>query len=258
MYWFSGVNSHNKKLYSNYIKMYTVAVLSAKETNPNIKPHLILDGDIDESIEQLIELGVTIISHRSLFYDELKIHYKDDTIAFGTFLRVDIPKICEKLNIEDDYVLYTDNDVLFLDDISELKNLTPNYFMVAGEFTKQFVPPEINAGVMWINWRNMNQIYDEFVLFITSNLFKFQVYDQDAIILFFNDKIESLDYRYNYKPYWNEEIGSKILHFHGPKPTYEESDFTNYPYLHLVTPYFHEMTKKFNEIYDKNKKLNIN
>ena len=171
---------------------------------------------------------------------------------------MDIPKICEKLNIEDDYVLYTDMDVLFLDDISELKNLTPNYFMVAGEFTKQFVPPEINAGVMWINWRNMNQIYDEFVLFITSNLFKFQVYDQDAIILFFNDKIESLDYRYNYKPYWNEEIGSKILHFHGPKPTYEESDFTNYPYPHLVTPYFHEMTKKFNEIYDKNKKLNIN
>ena len=38
MYWFSGVNNHNKKGYLNYIKMYTVAVLSAKETNPNIKP----------------------------------------------------------------------------------------------------------------------------------------------------------------------------------------------------------------------------
>ena len=250
MYWFSGVNSHNKKGYINYIKMYTVAVLSAKQTNPNIKPYLILDGEIDESIEELIELGVKIISHRSLFYDELKIHYKDNTTAFGAFLRVDIPKICEKLNIEDDYILYTDNDVLFLDDISELKNLTPKYFMAAGEFTKEFVPSTINTGVMWINWRNMNQIYDEFVFFIRLNLFKFQTYDQDAIRFFFNDKIESLGYQYNYKPYWNEDIDSKILHFHGPKPTFEKSDFTNFPYPQLITPYFHKMTKKFNEIYD--------
>ena len=64
MYWFSGVNNHNKKGYLNYIKMYTVAVLSAKETNPNIKPYLILDGVIDNSIEKLIELGVTVINHQ--------------------------------------------------------------------------------------------------------------------------------------------------------------------------------------------------
>ena len=109
---------------------------------------------------------------------------------------------------------------------------------------------------MWINWRNMNQVYDEFVLYIKLNLFKFQTYDQDAIRFFFNDRIESLSYQYNYKPYWNEESGSKILHFHGPKPTAEESDFINFPYPQLVTPYFHKMTKKFNEIYDNNNILN--
>lgn len=256
MYWFSGVNNHNKKGYSNYIKMYTVAVLSAKETNPNIKPYLILDGIIDNSIEKLIELGVTVINHQSLFYDVLKNHYKDNTTAFGAFLRVDIPKICEKLNIEDDYVLYTDNDVLFLDDVSELTNLTPNYFMAAGEFTKEFIPSLINTGVMWINWKNMNHVYDKFVSFIKLNLSKFQTYDQDAIRFFFNNNIESLSYQYNYKPYWNEDSGSKILHFHGPKPTFEKSDFTNFPYPQLVTPYFHKMTEKFNEIYDNNSILN--
>ena len=41
MKWFSGVNSHNEKLYNNYIKMYKVAVVTAKQTNPNIQPYLI-------------------------------------------------------------------------------------------------------------------------------------------------------------------------------------------------------------------------
>ena len=256
MKWFSGVNNHNKERYFDYIKMYTVAVLSAKKTNPNIKPYLILDGDIDKDIEKLIEMGVSVINHQSLFYNELKNHYNDDTTAFGAFLRVDIPKICNKLNIEDDYILYTDNDVLFLDDISELKNLTPKYFMATGEFSKEFDTSLINTGVMWINWKNMNQVYDEFVSFIKLNLSMFQTYDQDAIRIFFNNKVESLGHQYNYKPYWGEENGSKILHFHGPKPTFKKSDFNTFPLPQLVTPYFYKMTEKFNEIYDNNNILN--
>ena len=177
--------------------MYTVAVLSAKKTNTNIKPYLILDGEVDEYLENLEDLGVTIVNHKSLFYDSLLSHYKTNTTAFGAFLRIDIPKICEKLKIEDEYILYTDNDVLFMDDVSKLNELTPNYFMASGEFDKNFVPSLINTGVMWINWRNMKEIYDEFVLFIKLNLSKFQTYDQDAIRMFFNDRIESLDFNYN-------------------------------------------------------------
>ena len=249
MYWFSGINSHDKNKYKDYITLYTVAVLSAKKTNPNLKPYLLLDGEIDDKIEKLIDFGVKIIQTKSSFYNELKNHYKDNTIAYGAFLRVDIPKICEDLNIDDDYVLYTDNDVLFLDDVSELNNLKPNYFLAAGEFVKQFNPSLINTGVMWINWKTMKKVYDDFVLFIILNLSKFKTYDQDAIRVFFKDKVEELNYNYNYKPYWENKTGIKILHFHGPKPTFTDNDYKTFPYPTLVTPFYHEMVKKFNQIY---------
>ena len=236
--------------------MYTVAVLSAKKTNPNIKPFLILDGEMDDNLEKLEKLGVTIIKHQSLFYDSLLEHYKTNTIAFGAFLRIDIPKICEKLGIVDEYVLYTDNDVLFKDDISTLFKLKPNYFMVSGEFSKSFTTSSINTGVMWINWYNMNKCYDEFVSFIKSNLSRFEVYDQDAIKIFFNGKIEYLDFNYNYKPYWGYSDGIKILHFHGPKPTFSDVDYTNFPFKDLITPYYRDMVREFNEIYDNNNILN--
>jgi len=51
MKWFSGLNNHNREKYLDYIKMYTVAVVSAKETNPLIEPYLIFDGVKDEYIE---------------------------------------------------------------------------------------------------------------------------------------------------------------------------------------------------------------
>ena len=129
MYWFSGINNHNKELYLNYVKMYTVAVLSCKKTNPTVKPYLIVDGNEDEYIRNLIDLGVEIVYHKSNFYNELKKHYLNNTTAFGAFLRIDIPKICEKLNIKDDYVLYTDNDVMFINDISSLYDKKPNFFL---------------------------------------------------------------------------------------------------------------------------------
>jgi lipopolysaccharide biosynthesis glycosyltransferase len=256
MKWFSGVNSHNEKLYNNYIKMYKVAVVTAKQTNPNIQPYLILDGEIDESITELINLGVQIIKHKVSFSDALIEHYKDNTIALGAFLRVDIPKICNNLNIEDDYILYTDNDVMFINDVTSLNELNPKYFMCAGEFTKEFTPMGMNSGVMWINWKNMFNDYEKFVIFIKINLSKFQVYDQDALKLFYSNRMESFDSNFNYKPYWEESEDIKILHFHGPKPTFTNDDLKLFPYPSLITPYYEKMTKKFNQIYDNNNLLN--
>ena len=40
----------------------------------------------------------------------------------------------------------------------------------------------------------------------------------------------------------------KILHFHGPKPTFSSEQFKTFPFPTLVTPYFNEMVEKFNQI----------
>ena len=256
MYWFSGVNSHNKESYLNYIKMYKIAVITAKKTNPSIKPIFILDGEIDSNINELIQMGVRIVEHRVKFYDSLKEHYGDNTTAYGAFLRVDIPIICELLNIDEDYVLYTDNDIMFISDISEITENKPKTFMCAGEFTKIGRYMDMNSGVMWLNWKFLQSTYNDFTEFIKNNLSKFQVYDQDAYKLFYNESIDRLNYRFNYKPYWGNFNDIKILHFHGPKPTFSEEDFSKFPFKNLITPFFHEMKEKFNEIYDNNSLLN--
>lgn len=256
MYWFSGINNHNKKLYHDYIKMYKVAVITAKQTNPQLKPVLVVDGENDQFINELSDMGVQIINYRVRFYDILKNHYKDDTIAYGAFIRIDIPHICKELLIEDDYILYTDNDVMFMSDISDLKKLTPEYYSCAGEFEKITTYLGSNTGVMILNWKNLLIVYDEFVNFIQINLSKFRVYDQDAIKHFFKHKIDRLDYRYNYKPYWGPFDDVKILHFHGPKPTQNEEELSKFPFKQLITPHYREMTKKFNEVYDNYNLLN--
>jgi hypothetical protein len=256
MKWFSGINTHNKKLYNDYIRMYKVAVLTAKQTNPSIEPYLILDGDIDSQIKELIDLGVNIIKHRLTFYDELVAHYKDDTVALGAFLRVDIPKICHDLNFENDYILYTDNDVMFMDDVSSFNKLSPKCFMCAGEFTQNFTPMGMNSGVLWINWREMYNDHSNFVFFIKHNLHRFQVYDQDALKQFYGNRLESFDFFYNYKPYWGESNNIKILHFHGPKPTSNDIELSKFSYPSLITDYYYKMTEKFNQIYDNNNILN--
>ena len=247
MYWFSGLNNHNRDRYIDYIKMYTVAVVSSKNTNPNIKPYLIFDGVKDEYIELLETLGVTILYEKSSLYDDLISKYNNDSVALGAFLRVDIPKICHNLSIKDDYVLYTDNDVMFLDDISELKKLTPKYFLCAGEFFKMLSNSLFNSGVMWINWKNMYNDYEPFKKFIKSKIPNFGAYDQGALQEYYGSRFEILNYKFNYKPYWGFEDGIKVLHFHGPKPT-ETEIIDIHPLKNLASPFYFEMSKNFNTI----------
>jgi lipopolysaccharide biosynthesis glycosyltransferase len=258
MKWFSGLNNHNREKYLDYIKMYTVAVVSAKETNPLIKPYLIFDGNKDEYIELLENLGVNILYEKSSIYDDLVIKYNNDSVALGAFLRVDIPKICHDLSIQDDYVLYTDNDVMFLDDVSELNKLTPKYFLCAGEFNKMLTNSLFNSGVMWINWKNMYKDYTNFKTFIKSKIPNFGAYDQGALQEYYGSRFEVLNYNFNYKPYWGFDKGIKILHFHGPKPT-ETELIDIHPLKNLATPYYFEMSKNFNiilnEINDNNNNI---
>jgi lipopolysaccharide biosynthesis glycosyltransferase len=248
MKWFTGLNSHNKSSYSAYIDMYKVAVHTAKKTNPKLEPFLILDGEEDDEIRYLKDKGVNVIHHRSFFFDALKDHYKDNTTAFGAFIRIDIPKICENLNIKDEYILYTDNDVFFMDNISELKNLKPKFFSVSGEFFPNLTNQNMNSGVMWINLKSMLEIYDDFINFIKNNLNLFNVYDQDALKIYFKDKMDVLDPLYNFKPYWGGNKKTKILHFHGPKPTFNEDQLKSFPFQNLITPYFIIMKDNFNQI----------
>jgi lipopolysaccharide biosynthesis glycosyltransferase len=227
-----------------------VAVATAKRTNPTIKPYLIFDGDKDQYIHKLEKMGVTVIQHRSSLHHEITDYYKAHSkVALGAFLRIDLPFICNTIGIEDDYILYTDTDVLFKDDISDLINLKPEVFLISNEFKKVFQRGSVNSGVMWMNWKSLNSSYEEFRIYIKNNFFNFKVFDQCAFNLFYYNLYEELDYHYNYKPYWGLSDQIKIIHFHGPKPENSPDNpiFKSYP--HLDTPFFRELVDEYKLIY---------
>lgn len=251
IHWFSGINKENQPVYLDYIEMYKKAVISQKYTNPEMIAYLIFDGERDTQIDYLEDtLSVRIIPYKVSFYKELREFYGDNFIAGGAYLRCDIPIIVRDiLNLDTEYVLYTDNDVLFLDDVSDLNYLNPNFFNISSEFSKKKYT-DINSGVMWINIKNMYDIYPKFKEFIVKNFDKFETYDQDAIKLFFKKKWDILDYRYNYKPYFGKRHDIKILHFHGPKPQHVASCRENtHPLMSLVNDFYYEMVEYYDNLH---------
>lgn len=248
MYLFSAINRQDEEKYLDYIKMYCVASLTAKQTNPDIKINLLFSGEEDDYIRKLKRFGVNVINCDLSFSEDVKLAYDGirRSVALGTFLRIDLPKICNDMGIEDDYVLYTDCDVMFLKDISDIKKSTPKYFSVAGEFSKEIIGNAFNAGVMWINWKNMYSDYEIFVKYITKKIPNLSAYDQGALREFYSDKFERLDHRFNFKSYWNEEKENDIyiFHFHGPKPTHIENIKTH-KHKNLAGPNYFKMTELF-------------
>lgn len=195
------------------------AVTSALK-NTTLEPFFIYDGAENELTEWLRERGVNIIHHRISFYNELENHYKIPhqlTIASGTFLRCDIP-ILEK---DDDFVLYTDCDVLFLKDFS--LDLKPEYFACSAEF-KKHNRKLFNAGIMLMNVKKLRETHDAFIEFIKNNLSILSTYDQTAYQMYYANKASWLPVKYNHKPYWGIDKNAAIVHFHGIKPLSFMSD----------------------------------
>lgn len=118
--WFFALNSDSNKVkkYERYIRC---AVKSALE-NTSLEPHFLYDdnkGEI-ESIGWLEDQNVTIHRVSSRFVNEMERGYEsadDIAIARGAFLRVEIPELVKNM-YKDEYVLYTDCDVIFLKEFS--------------------------------------------------------------------------------------------------------------------------------------------
>jgi hypothetical protein len=225
MKWFfalSEASLSNGDLYANCIR---VAVISANR-NTSLTPFFLYDGGENPFVEEMRSLGVNIIHHRTTLYDIIVARKPDDRgfikIASGAFLRIDIP-IIEK---NDEFVLYTDCDVMFLKD-PDLENLKPKYFSVAPQFTRGDYN-DMNSGVMLINVPEMRLIHEEFVQHIKKfRTFELPAYDQSALRAFFKGNYDRLPETLNWKPYWGKNQDAEIIHFHGPKPPHAKALMNN-------------------------------
>ena len=205
-------------LYANCIR---VAVLSANR-NTSLRPFFLFDGGENAFVNELRSLGATVIRHRSTLYDHISTEKPDDhhfiRIASGAFLRIDIPLI-EK---EDEFVLYTDCDVMFLTD-PDFRDLKPNYFCVAPEFTRGDYD-NMNSGVMLINVPEMREIHQSFIQYLRSTkISELPAFDQGALRIHFRGIYDRLPETLNWKPYWGHNPRAEIIHFHGPKPPHAKA-----------------------------------
>ena len=203
----------------NYELMATVAVQSAKEKAPGLEPILLWNGAKHTAFTRSMEnLGVKVVCHRLSFQDAVNVvPGRSDTwkqIAKGAMLRLDIPLIFEGLN---ENILYTDVDVMFLDDPSKYR-YDCELFAFSSEFDYDNFKL-INTGIMVLNLQYARQQFTDLIRWTSQNLEWIPDYDQGAIRTYFNGKWDMLDQRLNWKPYWNTRADPIIVHFHGPKPT---------------------------------------
>lgn len=209
--------------------------------NTTLEPHFIYDGVENELTQWLVERGVQIVNHRISFYDSLKNHYDEASLAIasGAFLRCDIPII----ENEDEFVLYTDCDVLFLNDF--VTDLAPEYFACSTQFDKWNFT-DFNTGVMLMNVKKLKESHEEFVKYIMSHLDLLSTFDQTAYQIFYGGKNTKLPTIYNHKPYWGIDKNAVILHFHGPKPMSFASDDSLKTFIYI----YHKLYKKNPKAYD--------
>jgi len=211
--WFFCLNENRA---GAFLDMAKVAVLSATEYAFN--KYCVYDGNNQEFVDFLKEHGVTVIFHESSFKEkitELVDSGKHPTF-YGAFLRVDIPLIIEKLQLPIDHYLYTDCDIIFMNDPTDyLHSLTPKYLAATGEYTRDDIKM-FNSGVMWCNTANMKATYQAFYDLVVSKSFKFVATDQGALNEFY--KHDKMCDEMNWKPYWGVNNEAYLVHFHGPKP----------------------------------------
>ncbi|MDY7022779.1 MAG: hypothetical protein SWJ54_15730, partial [Cyanobacteriota bacterium] len=219
MKWFIATNDFSHR-FEQYAQMIKVAVYSAQK-NTSLEPFLIYDGKENDLTQWLRKNQVEIIGHRTPHYNKFKtLSQGHFNVGTGAFLRVEIPNILDRLGIRDQYILYTDCDVMFAQDVvDDLENTSCEYFSVAPDQDPDN-PDWINTGVMYMNVVNLLKKHDDFNRFIDSelsNLVK-QSYDQGAYRRFFKGMWNHLDITMNWKAYWQPNPEAKIIHFHGPKP----------------------------------------
>lgn len=194
-----------------------VAVTSALK-NTSLRPYMLYDGQDSEFTGELRAMGVIVILHRVSFYEQLveaaRARGPDYLgIALGAFPRVEIPWV-EK---EDDVVLYTDCDVVFVGDPQFA--FTPEYFAAAPQTSQTDYDNDLNSGVMLLNVRRLRQDLPRFINFITDHLSNGSPgFDQENYRRFYKGKWDRLDLTLNWKPYWGENPAAKIVHWHGAKP----------------------------------------
>ncbi len=237
--WYFAVNESGAR--GIYDRLIRAAVRSCR-ANTRLQPICLYDGGDIPLLDWLAAHGVTVIRHRVSIAEAIDrwppMPNWDAAIARGACLRIDLPLI----ETEDEFVLYTDSDVLFLSDLGSTPE--PEFFACAPEFA----PDDwsyVNTGAMIVNVPAMRREHAAFAAFAAANLHRLHrekgpAYDQNAYNAFFAGRWTRLPLDLNWKPYWGI-ARPRIVHFHGPKPMHIDAILRGAQHL---PPVLHELVEQ--------------
>src|SRR5947207_615351 len=160
MKWYFAL-TEDSTAFRQYAEMIMVAVHTARKATA-LEPHCIYDGNENEFTAWLARHDVRIIPHRSFVreaLEELGREKQNPHLAAalsGAFSRIELPDIVERSG-RNPRVLYTDCDVMFLDDVvPELETTPCRYFAVAPESVQDDYV-NMNTGVMLMNTERLRE-----------------------------------------------------------------------------------------------------
>lgn len=127
---------------STYLDAYLVALESAVTNAPSLVPILVVQGHIDVAlVDDLQAMGALVVQHSLSFRHKLQ-EYTPELITglWGSYLRVDVPNIMPKVQrlvnpatVDTNYVLWTDPDVLFIQDVNSSMLPKPRYLAMVSK-----------------------------------------------------------------------------------------------------------------------------
>ena len=214
-----------------YVNMLEVAIKSAQQ-NTSLQICVLYDGPTEHYCYRMLKkYGVQIINHTfshekdiyRLFDKDFCGRTKDPKLIASTFMRMDIPF----LEQEEEYVLYTDVDVVFARDVRPEDLPRPEVLAACGEFSSQKdMNAYFNAGILLLNVKNMRR-YCEMIFQDLENGVVVKGFDQGYLNKYCHKERTWLPVEYNWKPYWGINKDAVIIHYHGLKPggTNETSGF---------------------------------
>lgn len=208
----------NRNALQDCFDQIEVAVKSAR-INTSLQPVCLIDDREDLSgfapqFEWFERMGVEVILHRAELFPIVREHFGPAADPYnGHWLRCDIPLI----ESEQDFVLYTDIDVMFRGDVG-VSHIRPEFLACAPEHFQNDLS-YFNSGVMIMNLPALRQTRDDLIAVVKRRLPNMWAHDdQGAYNDLFRDRWARLPNAWNWKPYWGCSDDARILHFHGPKP----------------------------------------
>jgi hypothetical protein len=214
----------------NFHQMLNAAINSCIR-NTLLIPYIIYDGKHNDRIDSFIGRA-GILDYPLSFAENIRRVLRKPNTSIAAMLKIEIPKILEMYKMNDEYVFFADADVLFTEKFTNPET-KPEYYAASSEFELDQDIPN-NTGFIVINVKGMRNTYEDFKRFVIENLEWLNqgvAWDQHYLNEYYlkRNLVTFLGREYNWKAYWPMNKEAKVVHFHGPKPTYKYKFMNNIP-----------------------------